>query len=99
MHRGNILVRRTHDRILYFRLDHKEYRIASRGVLASVVDFTLSRINQGGCMGKGMHDDQIDLWLDRSIDRVEEGMLSDHFYATIYFYYQCVGYADCYYWN
>ena len=48
MHRGNILVRRTHDQILYFRLDHKEYRIASYGVLANVVDFTLSRINQGG---------------------------------------------------
>ena len=47
MHRGNILVRRTHDPVLYFRMDHKEYKIQSHGVLASVVDFTLSRINQG----------------------------------------------------
>ena len=47
MHRGNILVRRTHNPVLYFRMDHKEYKINSHGVLASVVDFTLSRINQG----------------------------------------------------
>ena len=33
--------------MLYFRMDHKEYKINSHGVLASVVDFTLSRINQG----------------------------------------------------
>lgn len=76
MHRGNILVRRTHDRVLYFRLDHKEYHIASHGVLASVVDFTLSRINQGDdCVSytdlnnlpwlfKGKGDIQFDVYRD-----------------------------------
>ena len=47
MHRGNILVRRTHQETVYFRLDHKDYYIKTHGVLATIVDYTLSRIKQG----------------------------------------------------
>lgn len=47
MHRGNVLVRRTHEKIIYFRLDGKDYYIESHGVQATIVDYTLSRVQQG----------------------------------------------------
>ena len=47
MHRGNVLVRRTREEILYFRLNGKEYYIESHGVQATIVDYTLSRVQQG----------------------------------------------------
>ena len=46
MHRGNILVRRTHQETVYIRLDNRDYYIETHGVLATVVDYTLSRIKQ-----------------------------------------------------
>lgn len=47
MHRGNVLVRRTHEEYIYFRLDGVEYSIKSYGALATIVDYTLSRVKQG----------------------------------------------------
>ena len=47
MHRGNVLVRRTHQEYIYFRLDGVEYSIKSYGVMATIVDYTLSRVKQG----------------------------------------------------
>ena len=47
MHRGNVLVRRTHQEFIYFRLDGVEYSIKSHGVMATIVDYTLSRVKQG----------------------------------------------------
>ena len=47
MHRGNILVRRTHLKTVYIRLDGREYHIETHGVLATIVDYTLSRVSQG----------------------------------------------------
>jgi len=47
MHRGNVLVRRTHQKYHYFRLHGKEYLIESHGVQATLVDYTLSRVQQG----------------------------------------------------
>lgn len=46
MHRGNVLVKRTKEEFIYFRLNHKDYFIKSHGVRATIVDFTLSRITQ-----------------------------------------------------
>ncbi|XP_064383267.1 serine/threonine-protein kinase haspin-like [Halichondria panicea] len=46
MHRGNVLVRRTHEKYHYFRLNNKEYYIESHGVQATIVDYTLSRVKQ-----------------------------------------------------
>ena len=48
MHRGNVLVQRTKEEYIYFRLDHKDYYIKSYGVRATVVDYTLSRVTQKG---------------------------------------------------
>lgn len=48
MHRGNVLVRRTHQEYIYFRLDGVEYSIKSYGVMATIVDYTLSRVKQEG---------------------------------------------------
>ena len=48
MHRGNVLVKRTKEEFIYFRLNRKEYYIRSHGVRATIVDFTLSRITQRG---------------------------------------------------
>ena len=50
MHRGNVLVKRTKEEFIYFRLNHKEYYIRSHGVRATIVDFTLSRITQRGIL-------------------------------------------------
>ncbi len=50
MHRGNVLVRRTHEKYHYFRLNNKEYYIESHGVQATIVDYTLSRVKQGVCV-------------------------------------------------
>lgn len=47
MHRGNVLVRRTHEEFVYFRIDGVDYSIKTYGVLATIVDYTLSRIKQG----------------------------------------------------
>ena len=47
MHRGNVLVRRTHEEYIYFRLDGVDYRIKSYGAMATIVDYTLSRVKQG----------------------------------------------------
>lgn len=47
MHRGNVLVRRTHQEYYYFRLDGVEYHIKSYGVKATIMDYTLSRLTQG----------------------------------------------------
>ena len=48
MHRGNVLVKRTKEEFIYFRFNHKDYHIKSYGVRATIVDFTLSRVTQGG---------------------------------------------------
>lgn len=48
MHRGNVLVKRTKEEFIYFRLNHKDYYIRSYGVRATIVDFTLSRVTQRG---------------------------------------------------
>ena len=48
MHRGNVLVKRTKEEFIYFRLNDKDYHIKSYGVVATIVDFTLSRITQKG---------------------------------------------------
>ena len=48
MHRGNVLVRRTKEEFIYFRMDHKDYYIKSYGVRATIVDYTLSRVTQKG---------------------------------------------------
>ena len=48
MHRGNVLVKRTKEEFIYFRLNHKDYHIKSHGVIATIVDFTLSRVTQRG---------------------------------------------------
>ena len=53
MHRGNILVRRTHQEYIYFRLDGVEYSIKSYGVMATIVDYTLSRVKQGMQFAQG----------------------------------------------
>ncbi len=50
MHRGNVLLRRTHQEYIYFRLDGVEYSIKSYGVMATIVDYTLSRVKQGNCI-------------------------------------------------
>lgn len=47
LHRGNVLVRRTHQKYIYIRLDGVDYSIKSYGVMATIVDYTLSRVNQG----------------------------------------------------
>lgn len=51
MHRGNVLVRRTKEEFIYFRMDHKDYYIKSYGVRATIVDYTLSRVTQKGRPG------------------------------------------------
>lgn len=51
MHRGNVLVRRTKEEFIYFRMDHKDYYIKSYGVRATIVDYTLSRVTQKGRLG------------------------------------------------
>ena len=48
LHWSNVLVRRTADQHLLFRLEGKEHLIPSHGVKATVVDYTLSRMKQGG---------------------------------------------------
>lgn len=50
MHRGNVLVKRTKEEFIYFRLNHKDYNIKSYGVRATIVDFTLSRVTQKGVL-------------------------------------------------
>ncbi len=47
MHRGNILVKRTREPNMVFVLDSVKYTIPSEGVKVSVIDYTLSRIQQG----------------------------------------------------
>ena len=52
MHRGNVLVKRTKEEFIYFRMNHKEYYIKSYGVKATIVDFTLSRVTQKGILNE-----------------------------------------------
>ena len=47
LHRGNVLVRRTDQEYIHFRLDGVEYSIKSYGAMATIVDYTFSRITQG----------------------------------------------------
>ena len=48
LHRSNVLVKKTHDQnSVYFRLHNKDYLISTHGVMATIVDYTLSRIRQG----------------------------------------------------
>ena len=47
LHRGNVLVRRTSEETVYLRLGGEDYLIPTRGVRATIVDYTLSRIKQG----------------------------------------------------
>ena len=42
-----MLIRRTREEFIYFRIDGIEYSIKSYGVKATIVDYTLSRIRQG----------------------------------------------------
>ncbi len=47
MHRGNILVQKTQMKEIVYIIDSVRYTIYSEGVKVSVIDYTLSRIQQG----------------------------------------------------
>ena len=47
LHLSNILVRKTKQKSLTFRLDNQEFPLPSHGVKATVVDYTISRVKQG----------------------------------------------------
>ena len=47
MHRGNLLVKRVKEEEMVFIIDSKRYVIPSEGVKVSIIDYTLSRVQQG----------------------------------------------------
>ena len=48
LHWGNILIKDTPDNELNYMVDGRQYAMKSSGVLASIIDFTLSRISKDG---------------------------------------------------
>ncbi|KAK9509663.1 hypothetical protein O3M35_006927 [Rhynocoris fuscipes] len=44
LHWGNVLVSRTAERCISFRLNGKEYKVITNGVKSTIIDYTLSRI-------------------------------------------------------
>lgn len=49
LHWGNLLISRTDEAQIDFKLNNKSVRVPSRGVKVSVIDFTLSRMSYQGC--------------------------------------------------
>ena len=47
LHGGNVLLRKTDQEYIYFRVDGVEYSVESYGVEATIIDYTLSRLTQG----------------------------------------------------
>ena len=50
LHMSNVLVKKTDQEYLMFRLDEREFKVQSRGVKATIVDYNLSRMKQGVCV-------------------------------------------------
>jgi serine/threonine-protein kinase haspin len=61
LHLSNILVRKTKQKSLTFRLDNQEFPLPSHGVKATVVDYTISRVKQDECVS--YHDLEQLPWL------------------------------------
>ncbi|XP_043290164.1 uncharacterized protein [Venturia canescens] len=49
LHWGNLLISRTDEPQIDFKLDNKPFSVSSKGVKVSVIDFTLSRMSYQGC--------------------------------------------------
>lgn len=49
LHWGNVLLSRTDEKFIEFRIDGQQIRIPSCGIKASIIDFTLSRMVFNGC--------------------------------------------------
>ncbi|RLU15410.1 hypothetical protein DMN91_012404 [Ooceraea biroi] len=49
LHWGNVLISKTTDKYIYYKLDEKEIRLLSNGVRVSIIDFTLSRMLYQQC--------------------------------------------------
>ena len=47
LHISNILLRKTSQKLLHIKLYGKKYTIATHGIKATIIDYTLSRIKQG----------------------------------------------------
>ncbi|XP_023223464.1 serine/threonine-protein kinase haspin-like [Centruroides sculpturatus] len=47
LHLGNVLIKKTAQSSISFRLDGRNINIASHGVLATIIDYTFSRLNYG----------------------------------------------------
>ncbi len=44
LHWGNILIKPTSDKHIEYRLGNKRLRVATEGTMATIIDFTLSRL-------------------------------------------------------
>ncbi|XP_076766925.1 haspin [Xylocopa sonorina] len=49
LHWGNILISRTNEPFVHYKLGQKDIELISKGVKVSIIDFTLSRITYQGC--------------------------------------------------
>ncbi|XP_076231333.1 haspin [Calliopsis andreniformis] len=49
LHWGNILISRTNESHIYYKLGTKKIALLSKGVKVSIIDFTLSRVTYQGC--------------------------------------------------
>lgn len=48
LHLGNILIKRTDERTLTYRLNDKRYRVETNGVRISIIDYSLTRFTKNG---------------------------------------------------
>uniref|UniRef100_T1ICX8 non-specific serine/threonine protein kinase n=1 Tax=Rhodnius prolixus TaxID=13249 RepID=T1ICX8_RHOPR len=44
LHWGNVLISRTAERFIFFRLEGEEYKVITNGVKSTIIDYTLSRL-------------------------------------------------------
>ncbi|XP_014601992.1 PREDICTED: uncharacterized protein LOC106785783 [Polistes canadensis] len=49
LHWGNVLISRTDEQYIYYKLDNKEILVPSNGIKVCIIDFTLSRMSYQGC--------------------------------------------------
>ncbi|XP_034943831.1 uncharacterized protein [Chelonus insularis] len=49
MHWGNILISRTKEKEVSYKLDNEEITLACNGIKVAIIDFTLSRMSYEGC--------------------------------------------------
>ncbi|XP_043502395.1 uncharacterized protein PF11_0213 [Polistes fuscatus] len=49
LHWGNMLISRTDEQYIYYKLDNKDILVPSNGIKVCIIDFTLSRMSYQGC--------------------------------------------------